>query len=46
MMGRLRLVKDGKPVFFGDDRIDGVIALRDRKTGAVREQKLTYRRVR
>jgi hypothetical protein len=30
----------------GPDRIDGYIALRDRTTGAVREEKLTYRRVR
>jgi hypothetical protein len=29
----------------GPDRIDGFIALRDRKTGAVREEKLVYRRV-
>jgi hypothetical protein len=29
----------------GPDRIDGYIALRDRATGAVREEKLTYRRV-
>jgi hypothetical protein len=29
----------------GPDRIDGYIALRDRATGIVREEKLTYRRV-
>ena len=29
----------------GPDRIDGYIALRDRATGTVREEKLTYRRV-
>lgn len=29
----------------GPDRIDGYIALRDRTTGSVREEKLTYRRV-
>ena len=30
----------------GADRIEGYIALRDRSTGTVREEKLTYRRVR
>jgi hypothetical protein len=29
----------------GADKIDGYIALRDRATGTVREEKLTYRRV-
>lgn len=30
----------------GPDRIDGFLALRDRKTGTMREERFAYRRVR